>query len=203
MKKIIFLCVILTTVISSCNKTPEIKKSCCSTKNQSVTAKPISGESVYNLTSTWVSQKEEKLQLSHFRNKTVIAAMVFTHCESACPRLVADMQRLESSLTEIELQKISFLLISMDPERDTPSQFREFAADHKLNDNWTLVSSSQEATTEIANVLGVRVKRLENGGFDHSNVIFVLDKEGVIVDQLDGFAVEQEEILKSIKHLVQ
>lgn len=203
MKKNIILSIVLTSVLISCNKTTELKKSCCSTKNQSVAAKPISGESVYNLTSTWVSQKVEKLQLSHFRNKIVIAAMVFTHCESACPRLVADMQRLESSLTEIELQKISFLLISMDPERDTPSRFREFAADHKLNDNWTLVSSSQEATTEIANVLGVRVKRLENGGFDHSNVIFVLDKEGVIVDQQDGLAVEQEEILKSIKHLVQ
>jgi protein SCO1/2 len=203
MKKIIFLSVLLTSVLISCNKAPEIKKSCCSTKNESVAEKPISGESVYNLTSTWTSQKGETFELSHFRDKTVIVAMVFTHCESACPRLVADMKRLESSLTKIELQKISFLLISMDPERDTPSRFREFAADHKLNDNWTLVSSSQEATTEIANVLGVRVKKLEDGGFDHSNVIFVLDAEGVIADQQDGFAVEQEEILKLIKLLVQ
>lgn len=203
MKKIIFLSVLLTSVLISCNKAPELKKSCCSTKNQSVAAKSISGESVYNLTSTWTSQKEETFQLRHFRNKTVIAAMIFTHCESACPRLVADMKRLESSLTETELHEISFLLISMDPERDTPSRFREFAADHKLNDNWTLVSSSPDATTEIANVLGVRVKKLEDGGFDHSNVIFVLDKEGVIVDQQDGFAVEQQEIVKSIKLLAQ
>ena len=203
MKKITLLTVLLTSVLISCNNAPEVKKSCCSTKNQSVTIDSLSGESVYNLTSNWTSQKEEKFQLSHFRNKTVLAAMVFTHCESACPRLVADMKRLESSLTETELQKISFLLISMDPERDTPSRFREFASIHKLNDNWTLVSSSQDATTEIANVLGVRVKKLEDGGFDHSNVIFVLDKNGVIVNQQNGFAVEQKEILKSIKLLVQ
>ena len=202
MKKIILVSILFAAVLFSCNKA-ETKKSCCSNTSHPAAIESLSGESVYNLTSSWTSQKEETFQLSHFRNKTVIAAMVFTHCESACPRLVADMKRLESSLTEIELQKISFLLISMDPERDTPSRFREFAADHKLNDNWTLVSSSQEATTEIANVLGVRVKRLEDGGFDHSNVIFVLDKEGVIVDQQDGFAVEQEEIVKSVKHLVQ
>lgn len=203
MKKNIILSIVLTSVLISCNKTTELKKSCCDTKNESVASKPISGESVYNLTSTWTSQKEETFQLSHFRNKIVIEAMVFTHCESACPRLVADMKRLESSLTETELQKITFLLISMDPDRDTPSRFREFAADHKLNENWTLLSSNQDATTEIANVLGVRVKKLEDGGFDHSNVIFVLDVEGVIVDQQDGFAVEQEEIVKLIKQLVQ
>lgn len=203
MKKNIILSIVLTSVLISCNKTAELKKSCCDTKNESVAAKPISGESVYNLISTWTTQQEETFQLSHFRNKIVIAAMVFTHCESACPRLVADMKRLESSLSETELQKITFLLISMDPERDTPSRFREFAADHKLNENWTLVSSNLDATTEIANVLGVRVKKLEGGGFDHSNIIFVFDREGVIVDQQDGFAVEQEEIVKSIKQLVQ
>jgi len=202
MKKSILVFLFFATLLVSCHK-GETKKSCCSNKTQSVAADSLSGESVYNLTSSWTSQKEEKFQLSHFRNKTVIAAMVFTHCESACPRLVADMKRLESSLSETELQKISFLLISMDPERDTPARFREFASIHKLNDNWTLVSSGQDATTEIANVLGVRVKKLEDGGFDHSNVIYVLDQNGVIVTQQNGFAVEQSDILKSIKLLVQ
>jgi len=198
MKKIILVTVLFASVLFSCNKA-EIKKSCCSNTTHPTVVESISGESVYNLTAVWTSQKEEKFQLTHFRNKTVIAAMVFTHCESACPRLVADMQRLESSLSEAELRKISFLLISMDPERDTPTRLREFASDHKLNENWTLISSGQDATTEIANVLGVKVKKLEGGGFDHSNIIFVLDKQGVIVAQQDGFAVELGEILKSIK----
>ena len=202
MKKIILVSILFITALVSCHKA-ETKKSCCSNKAVTDVATPLSGESVYNLTSEWTSQKEEKFQLSHFRNKTVIAAMVFTNCESACPRLVADMKRLESSLSDTELRNITFLLISMDPERDTPARFREFASDHKLNENWTLISSNQDATTEIANVLGVRVKKLEDGGFDHSNVIYVFDKQGIILAQQDGFAVEQEEILKSIKLSIQ
>jgi protein SCO1 len=203
MKKSILPVIFFATLLVSCNKNPETKtKSCCSTEKPAGALKDLSGESVYNLTSAWTSQKKENLELTHFRDKIVIAAMVFTHCESACPRIVSDMQRIESSLSERELQQVSFLLISMDPERDTPVRLTEFAGVHKLNSNWTLICSSPDATTEIANVLGVRIKKLEGGGFDHSNNIYVFDREGVVVDQQNGFAVEQEEMLRSIRNLV-
>ena len=203
MKKSFLLVIILTTLLMSCNKSAETKKkSCCSKEKTEGAAKKVSGESVYNLTSTWTTQSNESFQLSHFKNKIIIAAMVFTHCESACPRIVADMQRLESALSEKELQQVSFLLISMDPERDTPYRLTEFAKEYKLNSNWTLICSSLDATMEIANVLGVKVKKLEGGGFDHSNIIHVFNQEGVIVNQQNGFAVEQGETLKAIRNLL-
>ena len=197
------LIIILSAILISCNKNTETKaRSCCSKEKTSEALKEISGESVYNLTSTWTTQKKEILKLDHFKDKIVIAAMVFTHCESACPRIVADMQRIESSLSEKELEQITFLLISMDPERDTPARLTEFSSEHKLNANWTLICSSLDATMEIANVLGVKVKKLENGGFDHSNIIHVFEQEGVIVHQQNGFAVEQDETLKAIRNLL-
>ncbi|MBK6966344.1 MAG: SCO family protein [Bacteroidales bacterium] len=203
MKKSILTITLCAILLVSCNKNPEVKtKSCCSSEKPASALKELSGESVYNLASAWTSSKNEQLELSHFRDKIVIAAMVFTHCESACPRIVADMQRIESSLSEKELEQVSFLLISMDPERDTPARLTEFAAAHKLNSNWTLICSSPDATMEIANVLGVKVKKLESGGFDHSNIIHVFDREGVVVKQQNGFAVEQEATIKAIRTLI-
>lgn len=203
MKTSLVLIIILSTVLTACNKNPETKtRSCCSNEKSVIAPKELLGESVYNLTSSWTTQKNENLKLDHFRNKITVAAMVFTHCESACPRIVADMQRIESSLSKTELQQVTFLLISMDPERDTPARLTEFSTDHKLNANWTLICSSLDATMEIANVLGVKVKKLEGGGFDHSNIIHVFDQEGVIVNQQNGFAVEQDETLKAIRSLI-
>ena len=203
MKTSLALIIILSTVLNACNKNAETKtKSCCSNEKSAIEPKEFSGESVYNLTSSWTTQKKENIKLDHFRNKITVAAMVFTHCESACPRIVADMQRIESSLSKTELQQVTFLLISMDPERDTPARLTEFSTDHKLNANWTLICSSLDATMEIANVLGVKVKKLEGGGFDHSNIIHVFDQEGVIVNQQNGFAVEQDETLKAIRSLI-
>lgn len=203
MKISVVLIILVSSILLSCNKKSEPKtRSCCSKEKSAEALKEVSGESVYNLNSTWTTQKKENLKLDHFKDKIVIAAMVFTHCESACPRIVADMQRIESSLSEKELEQITFLLISMDPERDTPARLTEFAAEHKLNANWTLICSSLDATMEIANVLGVKVKKLESGGFDHSNIIHVLDQQGVIVHQQNGFAVEQGETLKAIRDLI-
>lgn len=203
MKISIVLIILVSSILLSCNKKAETKiRSCCSKEKSADVLKEISGESVYNLTSTWTTQKNENLKLDHFKNKIVITAMVFTHCESACPRIVADMQRIESSLSDKELQQVTFLLISMDPERDTPARLMEFAAEHKLNSNWTLICSNLDATMEIANVLGVKVKKLETGGFDHSNIIHVFDQQGVIVHQQNGFAVEQDETLNAIRNLI-
>lgn len=203
MKGTIVLILFCAAIVMSCNKSVEPKvKNCCSKEKSTETLMELSGESVYNLTSSWTTQKEENLKLDHFREKIMITAMIFTHCESACPRIVADMQRIESVLTEKERRQVSFLLISMDPERDTPSRLTEFAEDHKLNSNWTLICSTQDATMEIANVLGVKTKKLESGGFDHSNIIHVFDQEGVIVNQQIGFAMEQEETLKAIRKLI-
>lgn len=204
MKTTLALIILLSTFFLSCKNNPESDSgSCCSKKSSADKPAELPGESIYNLTSQWTTQSEESYTLDHFKNKIVIAAMIFSHCESACPRIVADMQRIETALTESERRQVSFLLISMDPERDTPSRLSEFSLEHKLNSNWTLICSDQDATTEIANVLGVRVKKLEGGGFDHSNIIHIIDKQGIIIYQQNGFSVNQDETIKMIRGMIE
>ncbi len=193
----------LFVLMLSCENNQKFtEKSCCSGKIKEVSHNDIPGESIYNLNSTWTTQKNESLQLKQFSGDIIICAMVFTHCESACPRIVADMQRIESKLKEKEIEQVKFLLVSMDPERDTPTRLKEFAEEHKLNEHWTLICASQDATIEIANVLGVRVKKLENGGFDHSNIIHVFNQEGLIIQQQNGFDTDLDDTIEAIRSLV-
>jgi protein SCO1/2 len=189
-------------MVACTRDTANVSGSCCKNENKDKVIEGLSGESVYQLQSEWTSQMNERFKLEHFRGKVVIAAMVFTHCESACPRIVADMKRVEAGLSAQEIERITFLLISMDPERDTPERMKEFAAGYKLNAGWTLIRSGEDETQEIANVLGVRIIKLETGGFDHSNIIHVINRGGEIVHQQIGFAVEQEETLQSVKRLL-
>lgn len=159
-------------------------------------------ESIFNLESKWVRQNKDSMLLRELSNKITVAAMVFTHCESACPRIVADLQRIEKAFTKEELQNIQFLLISMDPVRDTPERFVEFSKELQLNDHWICISSNNDATMEIANVLNVRIKPLSGGGFDHSNTIHLIDKNGNIAFQQNGLAQEPTEIIEKIKTLI-
>jgi protein SCO1/2 len=189
----------------SCNeakKTDDVvdKKKCCEKESEIISEIP--DESIFNLTSDWKTQNNSTIKLKSLQGMVTIAAMVFTHCEGACPRIVADIQRIEKSFTPEELKKIQFMLISMDPERDTPERYREFANEYKLNNNWILISSSEESTIEIANVLNVKVKKLSDGGFDHSNTIHIINQQGLIKYQQNGLEQEPEGAIESVKDLL-
>jgi protein SCO1/2 len=194
--------VLFVFVITSCNKKPE-KGTCCSTeKNTEAEKTPgISDESVFILESQWENQKGEQKILSDYGGKVIVGAMIFTNCPSACPRIVADLKIIESALSEEEQTRIQFLLISMDPERDNPAQMSRFASDHRLY-GWEIIRSDKPATMEMANVLGVRVKPLKEGGFDHSNIIQLLNDKGEIVFQQQGLNIKPEASLREIRRLL-
>ena len=174
------------------------EKECCKkeTNTNVEISNEIPEESLFNLTSDWETQENKVVKIQSFQNKITIAAMVFTHCEGACPRIVADIQRIEKSFTPEELKSIQFLLISMDPERDTPERCREFAKEYQLNTN------CEDATIEMANVLNVKVKKLSSGGFDHSNTIHVINQQGLITYQQNGLEQEPEGTIESVRNLL-
>lgn len=193
-----------TVFLLSCNE--KVEKDCCKKEKNNtddvVKNEMSSSESIFNLESKWIKQNKDSLSLRDLSSKITVTAMVFTHCESACPRIVADIQRIEKAFTPEELEKLQFLLITMDPTRDTPERFKEFSNEHQLNNNWICISSNSDATMEIANVLNVRIKPLAGGGFDHSNTIHLIDKNGNIAFQQNGLAQEPTEMIEHIKTLI-
>ena len=204
-KSIFFLSVVMTIAACNSQECSKDSKSCCSkdaATTDITTTTPTTTESVFDITNIWKTQNETALQLSQLAGKITVAAMVFTHCEAACPRIVADIQRIESALSAEELKQVSFVLITMDPLRDTPARLKEFAAEHQLGSNWTLLTANEDETMVLANVLNVRMKKLSSGGFDHSNTIFVWSQTGAIAHHQDGLAVEPTETLASIRNLI-
>lgn len=159
----------------------------------------LPNNSIFNLTSEWKNQDGKVVHLKDFGGKVNVAAMVFTACRSACPRITADLQRIEAEVQKKYPNEIGFLLISMDPERDTPEKLKQFATDHQLDlSRWTLLTGNSDDVMEIANVLEVRFKKSIENGIDHSNIIHVIDPAGVIVHQQIGLAIEPGETLKAI-----
>ncbi|MBL7789343.1 MAG: SCO family protein [Chitinophagales bacterium] len=194
--KSIFISILLL-IAFSCQQKKECCKKDANSETQSKSA--LSDESIYQLTSDWKKQDGTTIKLESMRGKIVVAAMVFTNCASACPRIVADIQRIEK---EVNSNDVHFLLISMDPEKDTPERFREFAKERGIGDQWTMISSVQSSTDEIANVLGVKIKKLSDGGFDHSNSIYVLDVDGSIAHIQEGLEQEPTQAIAKIKELI-
>ena len=194
--------VTIVAITGACSRKTETG-SCCKTAVSGDSARTvISDQSIFLLESDWETYRNSSMALSDLSGKATVAAMIFTHCPSACPRIVADMKNIESSLSEEERKQVQFLLISMDPERDTPERMRQFAADHRLNDTWEMIRADKDATMEIAQVLGVRIKPLDDGGFDHSNIIQILNRNGELSFQQQGLNIDPGECLKQIRQLL-
>lgn len=159
----------------------------------------LSGSSAFQLDSKWINQDGKEITLKSFQGKTLVLAMAYTSCKSACPILVSDMQRIEHALPAELKGKVSFALFSFDSKNDTPKTLTNYAQTRGLDlKNWTLLKSDKDAVRELAAVLGVRYKQDENGDFSHSNVITVLNSSGEIVHQQVGLRAEPKETVEVI-----
>ncbi|MCA1801802.1 MAG: SCO family protein [Rhodothermaceae bacterium] len=158
-------------------------------------------ESIYHVSSTWKDQHGHSVDFDVLRGKVQVLAMVYTYCEFACPRILADMKRIEKDLTEETRQYTNFVIVSIDPQRDTPERLLEFAVANNLSsDSWTLLNGSDGDILEIAALLGVRYKRISDTDFTHSNMISVLNREGEIVHQRKQLYDDQADIIRAIEN---
>lgn len=161
-----------------------------------------SDESIYNVNSSWQDQNGKTVRLRSLRGKVQVVAMVYTHCDYACPRILADLKRIRDGLSGDALKSTNFTIVSIDPERDTPGRLKEFANENDLNDQqWTLLHGNGGDILELAALFGFKYKRISDTDFTHSNLITVLNKEGEIVYQRNQLVDQPTETIKQIKKL--
>jgi protein SCO1 len=163
----------------------------------------LSGNSVYQLNSRWTDQDERSGTLQRFRGKPVVLAMIYTSCKDACPMIVADMQSIERAIPQQAREQVQFVLVSFDPEKDTPAQLKSFASSHGLDTkHWTLLTGSDDAVRMLAAALNVRYLKQSSGEFAHSSIITVLDSGGEIRQQQTGLRKDPEKVAAAINELV-
>lgn len=164
----------------------------------------VTDMSLYNLESDWQNQNGEELKLQALQGKVQLVAMIYTHCSYACPRIIADLKRIESGLEQFKREDIGIVLVTMDPARDTPERLLAFANSNSLDPKrWVLLTSEQDNIRELAALLNMKYKTELDGEISHSNIISVLNAQGEIIHQAEGLGVEPDETVNAIKGLLQ
>ncbi|HYR12130.1 MAG TPA: SCO family protein [Longimicrobium sp.] len=143
--------------------------------------------SVYDLEARWRDQDGADRVLRSLGGRVQVVAMVYTSCTHTCPAIVAEMKRLEAALPAEERARVGFVLVSLDPGRDTPEQLKKFATSMRLPaESWTLLTADADAVRELAALLGIRYRAEADAQISHSNTYLVLDAEGRMVHRQDG-----------------
>lgn len=184
----IILAVAVTTLLS-CHRAPTIKALRCCVEDYSTTGSVLhapAGSSVYQLTGSWTDQHDKQLTLNKLQGHPQIVAMIFTHCTSICPRIVEEMKAIRDSLPPSVRKNVGGVLVSFDPDRDTPEQLRRFAVQRLLGEQWELLHGSPTQVRELSMVLNVKYQKLSGGDYSHSGNIYILDQVGNIVQAVDS-----------------
>ncbi len=170
--------------------------------SKTISTDAISEESIFNLTTLWNTQEGKTIQLKDLKGKTLVMVMIYTSCKAACPRLVADMRNIEAQIPDEKMKNTQFVLISIDPETDTPKRLKAFAKENFMDGGqWTFLQGTESGVREFANVLAVKYKQITPMDFSHSNIISVFNPKGELIHQQEGLGVDNKETVQTILNL--
>ena len=112
------------------------------------------------------------------------------------------MRNIEAKIPKNKLKDIHFILVSIDPETDTPKRLKEFAKENFMDEeHWTFLQGTKSGVREFANVLAVKYKQISPMDFSHSNIISVFNTQGELIHQQEGLGVDNKETVQTILEL--
>jgi protein SCO1/2 len=119
---------------------------------------------------------------SDFRGRPYLVFFGYTHCPDACPSTLFDISEVLGKLGP-DAERVSALFITIDPERDTPEQLKEYLSN--FNPRLTGLTGDPAAITAVAKEYRVYARKVptENGDYtiDHTALVYLMDKDGRFV----------------------
>ncbi len=159
----------------------------------------INDMSIYQLTMLWKTQNGDEITFQDLKGDVLVVTMIYTSCQSSCPRLVAAVKDIESKVAASVPSGVRYVFITIDPEYDTPERLKEYSIKNEMEDSrWLFLQGTEESVMEFANVVAVRYERISPIEFSHSNIVTVFNKHGVMVYQQEGLATDYKGTVEAI-----
>jgi len=137
------------------------------------------------------------------KNRPTVISFIFSRCTvpEMCPATTRRMVDLQNEIRERKWENIRLVLISFDPDYDTPGILRQYASSYRIDGNFTyLLTGSEDTINALLRVFGVRVLE-EDGTLNHTLATILSDKRGRIVSRQDGAMWSAQAILADLEKL--
>lgn len=145
-------------------------------------AADLPGDSLYQLHATVTTQQGATAGFDLYHGHPAVVSMFYGSCPAYCPMLITAVQVYEAHLDQASRARLRVLLVSFDAARDTPQRLTELSRLHRADPGrWTFASAAEPDARRIAALLGFHYRRLEDGSFDHSQIITLVDGQGRVV----------------------
>lgn len=196
-RQVLMIIGFLPLILTACNRIDNKTE----TNFTVVDTADIDAESLYQTNAKWDNQYGDTITLSKLSGKIPVISMVFTRCTYSCPRTVKDMQAIEKLIPDDKKDKVIFVMVSFDSDRDHTKELKAFAHKLKLGKNWLILHGDDDSVRELSMLLDMKYKKQPNGDFTHSSGITLLDTRGAIAAQVDRLGADPNIFVSKIKTL--
>jgi protein SCO1/2 len=150
-----------------------------------------------------ISQDGTPVKLADYRGKVVAVTFIFTLCANTCPVLTPMMSFVQDQLGADFGEKIHFVSITVDPERDTPGVLKEYAQAFGANlSGWSFLTGTPDAIRDVTRRYGVFAARTATGSIDHTFLTSIIDQRGILRVQYLGVHFDPEEFRRDLVSLL-
>ena len=155
---------------------------------------------------TLTDQFGQTASLADFQGDVVALTFLYTYCPDVCPVVANHLRTIHQQLGAAA-GEVSFVIVSVDPERDTVERAHEYSERWKMLDDWRylvgareelepiweayFVSSFVDRQTSAGDLIPTPVPQVPSAGVDdlqreialrytvaHSSPIYLIDREG-------------------------
>ena len=136
-----------------------------------------------------LNQDNLKISNETYKGKVYVLEFFFSTCPSICPKMNQSMLQIEK--TFFGNPNFGIVSITIDPEHDTPAvlkEHREFLG--VKSSNWNFLTGDKTYIFDLSNK-GFNLYAGQNskvqGGFEHSGLFALIDKNGSMRSRKDEF----------------
>jgi protein SCO1/2 len=150
-----------------------------------------------------IDEDGEALTLSDLHGKAVLIDFIFTRCMGPCPILTSIHVTLQRQLPADVASRTHFVSITVDPERDTPSDLRQYAKTRGADlRSWSFLTGEPETVEGVLERYMIGSYRSPDGTLNHLVATFLIDPEGRIARRYLGLEHPPEKILRDLKEIL-
>lgn len=139
----------------------------------------LSPRPAYDFTLT--DNKGQPFRLSSQRGKVVLLFFGFVNCPDVCPTTLLELKKVYQALTPAERRRVQVILISVDPERDTPAVLDKYVT--FFNPSFIGLTGTPQQIAEVAKPYGVfyqksEIRSAKEYNVDHTASTYLIDPQG-------------------------
>jgi protein SCO1/2 len=143
---------------------------------------PSAGASVIGGPFSLVDQNGRTVTDQDLRGRPFLVFFGFTHCPDVCPTTLFELSEVLGKLGP-DAGKVSALFVTVDPERDTPAEMKDYLA--SFDPHLVGLTGDPAAIAAVAKEYRVYVKKvpLDHGDYtmDHTALVYLMGKDGRFV----------------------